>query len=606
MNIPYLTVIQTFCCVLLLSSCGYNNKRVLSPAEMDAAKQTSAPKAGAQIVPEQSNIEGNGKQQFPGFVEEESFVRDPDYVMGRVFEYRRKLERWQELDNQTMVMELDSESSEEMLHCFRELQKILSGYNRMYESMQRQDFMGSPAQDSVSEMVKLEQSDIIFLESSCGRVLGSTSGSGAGWQQYGTQGTLVKLETLIEQSSEKSDFEEVIQIWQQVPGNQLETLSVKSRMFYGNALMALHQQEAAATVYLDIVDRLAVSDDQSSDILSLRKILADLYTASGNYNEAIGQYRKISDDYRLLGQIEHWATLQLSILERSNAGSQELLDYSALLRNSLGFIPQRDGYKLVWQAEQFLAAYPLSSVLENADSIKISALKRADQWLALFLAEIDGLVEEEQFQEALSLLGTLPDDIISGEDLIQIRKKRDDLTLAAAVSSETRKLEEMRALEQQWNDALHLVDKGAYDEAIEGLSALLDSEYAVRAENKIAEASLLAARAERRRAADLFIQFTKAKDIETRKRLLVESRRCLTDILIKYPDVGITDKVMGNIKRVEKEMNAIDPMLISQSELVGEDESAAGEQGRPLNIPDGEEGDDGSLRSGKILEQNLH
>ena len=539
---------------------------------MDAAKQTRPSIVSTKTAPELSNKESSREQQFSGFSEENSFEPDPEYVKGRVFEYGRKLERWQELDNQTMVMELDPESSEEMLRCFRELQKILNGYNRIHESLQRQDFIGSPAQVSTDEMVKLQQWDVTFLESGCGRVLGGGTDSGEVWYQNGTQGSLAQMETLIERSSRKGEFEEVLQIWQQVPENQLATLTLKSRMFYGNALMSLHQEEAAATVYLDIIDRMAASDDQSSDILSLRKILADLYTASGSYDKAVEQYRKISYDYRILGKIERWATMQLTILERSDVGSQELLDYSALLRNSLGFIPQRDGYKLAWQADKFLADYPFSSVSANVDSIKGAAKTRADQWLALFLAEVDTLAEEERFQEALSLLGTLPDDIVSGEDLITIRKKRDDLTLAAAVNSETRKLEKMRAMEQQWNDTLLLVESGAYDEAIESLTTLLDSDYALKAENKITEVSLLAARAERRRAADLFIQFTKATDIESRKKLLVESRRCLTDILIKYPDVEITDKVMGNIKRVEKEMNAIDPMLISQSELVGEGE----------------------------------
>ncbi len=575
MNIPYLTVIQIFCCVLLFSSCGYNDKRVLSPAEMDAVKQTRSPKVSTKIAPEQSNNESSREQQFSGFSEEDSFKPDPEYVKGRVSEYGRKLERWQDLDNQTMVVELDTESSEKMLRCFRELQTILNGYNRIHESLQRQDSIGSPAQISTDEMMQLEQMDVAFLESSCGRVLGGGMDSGKGWYQNGTQGSLVQVEILIEQSSRKGEFEEVIQIWQELPEDQLATLTLTSRMFYGNALMALHQEEAAAAVYLDIIDRMVASDDQRTDILSLRKILADLYTASGSYDKAVEQYRKISYDYRTLGQIERWATMQLTILERSDAGSQELLDYSALLRNSLGFIPQRDGYKLVWQTDKFLADYPLSTVSANVDSIKSVARTRADQWLALFLAEVDTLAEEEQFQEALLLLGTLPDDIVSGEDLITIRKKSDDLTLAAAVNSETRKLEKMRAMEQDWNDALLLVDSGAYDEAIESLTNLLDSDYGLKAENKITEVSLLAARAERRRAADLFIQFTKATDIESRKKLLVESRRCLTDILIKYPDVEITDKVMGNIQRVEKEMNAIDPMLISQSELVGEEEGTA-------------------------------
>jgi tetratricopeptide (TPR) repeat protein len=570
--------------MLLLSSCGITKKRVLSPTEMDVANQRHDISGKGQteaiaapgLTPiglDQPSDDSSREQKGSGLSGEKSFFPNQEYIKGRVFEYGRKLDRWKELDNQTLVTDLDTEASEEMLRCFRELQKVLNGYNRIHESLQRQDFLGSVDPISGSEMMKLEQWDIAFLESSCGRVLGGSGDSGEGWQQYGKQDKQVQIETLIDLASENSEFEEVIQIWQQVPENQLDTLSLKSRISYGNALMSLHQGEEAATVYLDIIDRMTSSDNQSIDILSLRKILADLYTASGNYDKAEEQYRKISYDYSVLGQIEGWATLQLSILEKGDAGDQELLEYSELLRNSLGFIPQRDGYKLLWQSDKFLADYPSSSVSANVDIIKSSAQSRADQWFVEFLTEVDGLAEEERFQDALLLLGTLQEDILSGESLIELRRKSDDLTLAVAVSSETRKLEKMRVLEQQWNDALLLIDRGAYDEAIESLTTLLDTEYAVRADNKIAEASLLAARAERRRAADLFIQFTKATDVESRKKLLVESRRCLTDILIKYPDVGITDKVMGNIKRVEKEMNAIDPMLISQSELVGEEQS---------------------------------
>jgi len=108
-----------------------------------------------------------------------------------------------------------------------------------------------------------------------------------------------------------------------------------------------------------------------------------------------------------------------------------------------------------------------------------------------------------------------------------------------------------------------------YDKAIEIFTPLLETEYAVKVEKKIAEASLLAAEAERRAAADVFIRFTKAPDLESKKKLLVESRQRLLDILVKYPGVEVTDKVLGNIKRVETEMNAIDPALIQQSGRVG-------------------------------------
>jgi len=518
--------------------------------------------------------DGSGQQGATGFPEEASGLPEMQYVKDRIFEYGRKLDRWKELDDQAIVLDLDTEASEEMVRCFRDLQKVLNGYNHIHESLLRQDFMDAADGISSAEVMTLEQRDISFLESSCGRLLKSGDDRGEGWEQRGEQADLPQIETLIERYAGSDEFEEVIQVWQQIPAHQLDRVHLNTRISYGNALMSLHQEKKAAIIYQEIIDLMSSSDDQRTDILSLRKILADLYTASGNYDKAEDQYLEISKDYSNLAKIEDWATLQLSILERSEVGSPELQEYSSLLRNFLGYSPQRDGYKLVWQSDKFLAEYPYSPVSSNVDIIKTSTLDRADKWIETFMNEVDTMAAEEQFQDALLKLETLQEDILSGEKLIEIRKKSDDLTLAEAVSREKKKIEKIQAQQRQWNDALLLVDKGDFDQAIEILTVMLDTDYAVKADNKIAEVSLLAARAERRKAADLFIRFTKTTDIESRKKLLVESRRRLVDILIKYPDVGITEKVMGNIKRVEKEMNAIDPMLISQSELVGEEDPA--------------------------------
>ena len=513
----------------------------------------------------------DGLQGSGGFSEERPALPEMQYVKDRIFEYGRKLDRWKELDDQAIVLDLDEEASEEMVRCFRDLQKVLNGYNYIHESLLRKDFADQGNAITSSEVMALEQRDIEFLESSCGRLLKSGDDRGEGWEQRGKQADLPQIETLIERYSVSGEFEEIIQVWQQIPSHQLDRVHLNTRISYGNALMSLHQEKKAALVYQEILDLMSSSDDQRTDILSLRKILADLYTASGDYDKAEQQYLEISKDYSDLAKIEDWATLQLSILERSEAGSPELKEYSELLRNFLGYSPQRDGYKLVWQSDKFLAEYPYSPVSSNVDIIKSSTLSRADNWFDVFIAEVDTMAADEQFQDALLKLETLPEDILSGEKLIEIRKKSDDLTLAEAVSREKKKIEKMQAQQRQWNDALLLIEKGEFDQAIELLTTMLDTEYALKADNKIAEVSLLAARAERRKAADLFIRFTKTSNIESRKKLLVESRRRLVDILIKYPNVGITEKVMGNIRRVEKEMNAIDPMLISQSELVGEE-----------------------------------
>jgi tetratricopeptide (TPR) repeat protein len=583
MNIRYATISTIICCTLLSFGCAYDKKRVSSPGNTVAStpglETLEDPGPKVVIQPQPTAISDDSRyfdesrdQLLTDLPQETQSLPDMQYVKDRIFEYGRKLDRWKELDDQAIVMDLDEEASEEMVRCFRDLQKVLNGYNRVHEELLRQDFMDAGAGITSKEIMTLEQRDIAFLESSCGRLLKSGDDKGEGWEQRGEQADLPQIETLIERYAGSSEFEEVIQAWQQIPSHQLDRVHLNSRISYGNALMALHQEVKASRIYQEIVDLMSASDDQRTDILSLRKILADLYAASGDYDKAEKQYHEISKDYSDLAQIEDWGTLQLSILERSEPGSPELKEYSSLLRNYLGYSPQRDGYKLVWQSDKFLEDYPYSAVSSNVDIIKTSTLEKADSWLQAFLTDVDLMAEEERFQDALLKLETLQEDILSGEKLIEIRKKSDDLMLAEAVSRETKKIEKIQAQQRQWNDALLLVDKGEYDESIEILTTMLDTDYAIKADTKIKEVSLLAARAERRKAADLFIRFKKATDIESKKKLLIESRRRLVDILIKYPDVGITEKVMGNIKRVEKEMNAIDPTLISQSELVGENE----------------------------------
>jgi hypothetical protein len=95
---------------------------------------------------------------------------------------------------------------------------------------------------------------------------------------------------------------------------------------------------------------------------------------------------------------------------------------------------------------------------------------------------------------------------------------------------------------------------------------MMETEYAARADAKISEISSLAARDDRAKAADLFSRYTRTGDLEGRKKLLIESRRLLKNILVKYPRADITDKVLSNIQRVEQEMNAIDPQLIATAD----------------------------------------
>jgi tetratricopeptide (TPR) repeat protein len=508
------------------------------------------------------------------------------YVNDRIFEYGRKLERWKELDNQAVVVQLGKEQSNTMVRCFRELQTVLNGYQQMRDAVLQRNVI-TPEAIGPEQVLDLQRQDISFLEGICGRMLGEAHDKDAGWQQRQEGADLNQVETLIERYSANGEFQEVVQVWLKIPAHEVERVSLKTRILYGNALMFLNQPEQAAQIYQQIVEAMSASEEQPTDLISLRKILADLYTSYGNYPAAQKQYNQIAADYETIGTIKQWANLQLSILERSETGSPELSEFSSLLRGYLGYLPRRDGYSIVWQADKFLQTYPYSPVSSNVDAIRDDALRRADAWFNDYLARSTGFAEERKFQDAMELLQTIPEDLVGEEQFQQVQARLDELVLAEEVERETRKIQQMQDLQRKWNDGMLLADSEDFDAAIGVFTELLDSEFGGRAAEKIKELSLKAAMNERRRAADLFVRFSKTTDVESKKRLLVESRRVLKDILVKYPEVEIADKVVGNINRVEQEMNVLDPQLlpiIEDQERQQTRIGAEGEQPVPVGV----------------------
>ncbi len=561
-------------CACILAGCATPQKKIVEPDQQSPFGPESTPYPGIESPQTIEDDSAKSITQPAEITLPESYQTDIDlsqvqgplppmnYVNDRIFEYGRKLERWREIDAQSAALELNQQDTETMVNCFVDLQKVLDGYNQLRADMLQLNTSSSNLIISSEEILDLQKSDISFLESICGKLLAPEGDELVDWEHREDATDLPQLETLIERYTASREYEEVVQIWQKIPEQQIERVHLRTKILYGNALMFLHQEEKAAEIYQQIVDEMSVSDEQRTDLLSLRKILADLYTASGNYPAAENQYLNISQDYRDLGSIEEWSKLQLDILERSAEGGPELTKYSNLLRNFLGFIPERDGFKIVWEAEKFLADYPYSAVASNVDIIRNTADARAKKWFDGFFVEVDELATEKKYLDAIEKLEAIPGDIISAEQKEQIKSRNDDLILAEAVERETRKIERMQELQTRWNEGMLKVEEGNYDEAIATFQTMLKTEYFAKAEDKIQEITLLAAKSDRRAAADMYIRYTKTSDLEMKKKLLTESRRLLSEILVKYPDVSIIDKVKGNITRVEQEMNKLDPLLL--------------------------------------------
>jgi len=563
--------VMAVCILFTLNGCYQAQRQPATPvdAEMSGQRGSAATGPFGEQIPDQARKSPFEQQQAPGSTENplESEIagtmKPPALkaIDNRISEYNRKIAQWHELENAATTTGLDPDAVARLGGCYQDLQKILNGYNTLRTAVVLGD-SSNVAENSVysSRMQLLMQDDIQFLEGDCGGLLSGAQAS-AGQQAKPVAGQPQEAE--IAALAAKQDYKGLELLWSQLPEIQRDSFSLKTKMLYAEALIYQQKEEQAAEFYRRIVDQMTASEEKSADPLALRKTLADLYVATGNFVEAQKQYEIITKDYLDLANVDNWAKVHLAILGTGQKDSLELPEYSGLVRNYLGYMPAQDGYRVVWDAEKFIKTYPGSPVLANVEAIRIESQELAEKWFNDFMAEVDQLAAEKKFQEATAKIKGMRTDIINDLQVDLLNAKNDELVLAEAVELETTKMTKLQELDQKWNNGLMLAKAGRYDEAISVFNGINETDYAAKAEAKIKEISDLAAKDDRRKAADLFIRFTKTSDIESKKKLLIESRRLLKDILVKYPRVDITDKVLSNIQRVEQEMNAIDPQLIS-------------------------------------------
>ncbi len=578
-------------CAVIVSGCALPEKPRVSALP--------APQTSSAIGQDGSTPSNLGQPGTIGMAEQQPIVEKNIAVVpsmstinDRIYEYGRKLDRWKEMDNRSLSTKPSERDAARMARCFSQLQDVLNGYNDLRSRLLQAEEGGAAGTVGNDEFYQLQKNDITFLEGECGSLLAVSEQQSAAWSPPVEGADLSQFEKMIDQYDAQKQYEEVIQVFSKIPESQRGATHLRTRILYAQALRYVHQEETAAQIYQSIVDQMADSGEQATDIVSLRKVLADLYTAAGNYRSATAQYQKISTDYEKLGQLEEWSKLQLALLARSAEGRPELTDYSSILRDYLGYVPARDGYKLLAKTEQFQTDYPYSPVSANVDLIREATKVQAERWFGDLMNQVDKLAGENEFNQALRVLESLPSDAVSTEKQLAIHAKIEQLQIDEAVADEAGKMAKTQDLQNQWNNGMLLANEGKYEEALAVFNTLLDSEYSSKARIKIDELSLEGAKAERKKAADYFIRFTRATDVESKKKLLVESRKLLKNILVKYPNVEIADKVQGNIDRVEQEMNAIDPNLVimADREMVPETtetiKATTGEE-IPLNIETG-------------------
>ena len=481
-------------------------------------------------------------------------------INNRIFSYEQKLAVIKNVEASIAALSGEQKKQDQLAGCRQQIEDILDRYNNLHQQLLHKDSITTTTLFSGNELLELEKRDFDFLEGSCGRLLG----------QDHPENTLVPLnkETVTKQQHAVSaayaagEYRKSIDLYEQLASRIATPLPYDLTFAYGQALMKTGRETKARQVLTQLLARIR-RHDQAQWEFTLMQLIGDLDFALGFYNQAKKQYSEIIDAYQGLAEKNEWAKQQLAALNVADQQSQEVKAYTELLRGFLAYNPERDGYTVVKKAEAYLKAYPYSLVASSADQLVTINRKQADAWYNNLLQRVDRLAADKRYQDALLVIERVPRLILPVDKQLELATMARKLHTTEAINRETALLAQEQQAQENWNEGMTALGAGQYDKAIEAFTKALGTSYDDRARKKIAEAANLAAKADRRRAAELFVRSGRTHDLWSRKKLLLASRQLLQNILIKYPQCDIVDKVKRNLQRIDEEISKIDPDLLS-------------------------------------------
>lgn len=468
-------------------------------------------------------------------------------INNRIYANEQKLAEWREVTETTVM--IPPVQRNRISACMVELVDILDGYNALHARLLRETSLESAQLLAGDSLLQLNQQDMDYMEAGCDRLLAELKSS----PMVPTMETMAVVDPEISKAFDSGEYDRVITLYSQATVPQGQVISPQATYLYGQALLKNHQQAEARTVFTDLLARVG-PPEQGDMIFDVMRVLGDLNFSMESYDEARAQYAELVSISAEHSRSEQWGEQQFAALQPGILQPDERRAYSVLLRNYLAYTPKRDGYAVAEQAEQFLQTYPASRLVPSVNAIHRDTREQVEDWLNRGIRRI-----ESQATERLSREAQGASEIDSGED-------GSDRKLPSAADPPQPFAEssvDLEALQAVLDEGMAQLRAKEYDPAIESFTGLLGTPLAEQARPMIQEASRLAAQEDRQKAADLFVRATGAPDPETKTALLLSSRQLLQDVLIKYPQSGLNDKVERNLSRIEDELRAIDPGLVA-------------------------------------------
>lgn len=577
-----LTVVS--CAALVLTGCAAGQKTI-------GSYQGASPSAG----------HGSGHPAAPAgrsagvSSDQAAFARDVLMpvlirVNDRITAYEHNEKAWQEIMDRPSVSVIPAEQPEQFSRCSKQASDLLAGYTKLHDKLLKDQPAVQSRRLIRTTYFDLEKKDIAYLEGECPQLLSGFTPSAVRYLASGTE----SLEKSMESALAKGQYEQVIHDYQSQAAGLGENTGYGVSYIYALALIKSGRVQEARRVLSDQLTLLR-SRKQGQAEFTLVRLLADLDFGTGDYMVARSRYEEFQQLYERLGEQNDWAGRQLAILEGEDLHSNEVRTYAALLLGYLAYNPERDGFTVVQQAQAFQQKYPMSMFSSNATEIGRKAATEAEKWFAGLLEQVDLLSAEQKNQEALLLIERVPADILPLDKQAILKLKKRSLVVSMQPVRDTGSdtiVEEIlettysdrfavdpdtafdvlpdehvpvTALDEIWDQGMASMQAKEYDQAIESFSGLLNTSYGTKAQLQIEEAARLAAQDVRKKAAELFVRANRTTDIKTRKQLLLSSKTLLEEILQKYPQAGLEDKVKRNLERINRELVDLEPAVVPSS-----------------------------------------
>ena len=475
-------------------------------------------------------------------------------VNNRIYSYERRLEEWKKVEKKMAgATTVPPDKAGRMEECRLQLQDILNGYHTLRNRLLQAGPVDAGLLPAGELLLQLNRQDVDYLEGGCGRLLAELEAAPAA-PPVRPAGP----DPQIKAAYDSAEYDQVLSLYGQLSRTAGQPLDPATDFLYAQALVKNHQEPVALGVFTGLLDRVR-QPGQESMAFQVMQAVGDLSFGQGAYDQARRQYEEIVRLSAEQGRREEWAVQQLAALQPGGVAPEEMREYSALLKNYLAFVPRRDGYAVVEQAAAFLRAFPGSRLAANAAFMQKSAREQADSWLNRGIQRVEAMTGGQvEADGQAATTGTEPGTAGTPPVPTGTQIAPTDGQMAAPAVDAGPSDEELQA---RYDQGVAALTAREYDKAIETFNGLLATPFADRARTRIDEAAGLAAQEDRRKAADLFVRANSTADQEKKKNLLLSSRKLLQDILVKYPQSGLADKVQRNLSGVERALKAIDPSL---------------------------------------------